>query len=250
MQRELASFAMSHGRGEPPEHVVAGLLGELFPEWREKGGEDVGLRPVGVAGTQTMQSVAETVGASEVVARVPTPLPGPAPAAASVTEARRSLRVPLGIAGAAVIAIAGLFALRAMRRDDSPAVAAPVAVPRAEPAPAPEPEPEPEPAPEPEPEPAPEPEHETPVPGHPEPKPKPKPVPATTDTGLLDLNAVPWAYVSIDGGAEEETPIRARKLSAGNHKVRIRNPVLERQRDMSIEISPGETSRYVVDLRQ
>jgi hypothetical protein len=69
-------------------------------------------------------------------------------------------------------------------------------------------------------------------------------------TGTLDLNAVPWAYVSINGGPEEETPIKARTLPAGKHKVRIRNPVLERHREMTIEISPGETSKYVVDLRQ
>ena len=68
--------------------------------------------------------------------------------------------------------------------------------------------------------------------------------------GTLDLNAVPWAYVSINGGPEEETPIKARKLPAGRHKVLIRNPVLDSRREMTVEITPGETSKYVVDLRQ
>lgn len=69
-------------------------------------------------------------------------------------------------------------------------------------------------------------------------------------TGKLDFNAVPWAYVSIDGRPEEETPIRARVLAVGRHRLRVRNPVLERVREVSIEIQAGETTRYVVDLRQ
>jgi hypothetical protein len=68
--------------------------------------------------------------------------------------------------------------------------------------------------------------------------------------GTLELNAVPWAYVSIDGGTEEETPIRGRKLAAGVHKVRIWNPVLERTRTMRVTIEAGETNRVVVDLKQ
>jgi hypothetical protein len=76
------------------------------------------------------------------------------------------------------------------------------------------------------------------------------PAAASRATGALDFNAVPWGYVSIDGLPEVETPIRARVLSVGRHRVRVRNPVLEREREVSVEIQAGETTRYVVDLRQ
>jgi hypothetical protein len=69
-------------------------------------------------------------------------------------------------------------------------------------------------------------------------------------TGTLEINAVPWAYVSIDGGPEVETPIRGRVLSAGRHRIVIRNPVLEKEREIAVDIAPGETARYVVDLNR
>jgi serine/threonine-protein kinase len=71
--------------------------------------------------------------------------------------------------------------------------------------------------------------------------------PAKTGTGTLHVNVDPWAYVSIDGGKEKETPIDAR-LSAGTHKVVISNPALKKRKDLRVVIQPGQTKRIDLDL--
>ena len=65
MQRALATWVMAErgrrGQAEPLEHALAGFLAEMFPRWREQTGKDLEGRSVGMAGTATLQSVAETV---------------------------------------------------------------------------------------------------------------------------------------------------------------------------------------------
>lgn len=66
--------------------------------------------------------------------------------------------------------------------------------------------------------------------------------------GFLNLNAIPWAYVSIDGGKTRETPLQDVGLSPGKHRLVLRNPVLEKAREIVVEIRPGQTARHIVDL--
>ena len=74
------------------------------------------------------------------------------------------------------------------------------------------------------------------------------PAPATkSGTGTLHVNVEPWAYVSIDGGKEKETPIDVR-LTAGTHKVVINNPALKKRKDLRIVMQPGQTKRIDLDL--
>ena len=269
MQRELDAWVVAErgrrGQADPLDHTLSAFLTALFPDWSERTEADALGGAAGAAGTATMQSVAETVGLDPETASRVQVLTGVRAARQtrppSEPPARRGRTVAFAsgalVAAAAVAVALGIMSARrgdadpARPADPRPAaepVAAKVLVPRPAPPPAPVPEPEPEP------EPAPIAE-EPPQPPPPRPDRKGTPTtqaPAKTakEMGTLDLNAVPWAYVSINGGPEEETPIKARKLPAGKHRVLIRNPVLERHREMTIEISPGETSKYVVDLRQ
>lgn len=71
--------------------------------------------------------------------------------------------------------------------------------------------------------------------------------PTKTATGTLHVNVEPWAYVSIDGGKEKETPIDAR-LASGTHKVVIHNPALKKRKDLRVVIQPGQTKRIDLDL--
>lgn len=269
MQRELDAWVVAErgrrGQDDPLDQALSSFLAALFPDWSERGQEGSLKGVAGDAGTATMQSVAETVGLDpEASSRVQV-LTGvraarqTRPPSSDAPASRRGRTVAFvsgALVAAAAVAIAlGIMSARRGGADPgSPAapvpppsdpVAAKVMVPA--PAPAQPIVEEPEPA-----DAGPIAEAEPPPPVRPDRKTGVNPA-ATREskkTGTLDLNAVPWAYVSINGGPEEETPIKARTLPAGKHKVRIRNPVLERHREMTIEISPGETSKYVVDLRQ
>ncbi len=246
MQRDLAGWALGErgrlGRTDPGEHALASFLASAVPGWSGPAGEGVHGRSIGLAGTATLRSLAETAGGPQA----------PPDARVESTEStRRSLRPVALLGGAAIVLVAAAALFATMRGADGPPA-------RAAGAPPPSPTPD-RPARDPESEPGVDPGR---APG-PDPTPAPDSAPvaaaeraekphrqrASAGTGTLELNAVPWAYVSIDGGAEEETPIR-RVLSAGRHRVKIRNPVLERYREIAVDISPGQTARYVVDLRQ
>jgi eukaryotic-like serine/threonine-protein kinase len=278
MQRELAGWAVGErgrrGQTDPLEHALASFLASAVPGWSARAGESAD-GAAGVAGTATLQSVAET--------RADEPPSAKREPTERVVHPRRPLALVVGGA-LALVAAAILFATTRgpsavddAAQANSQASAKPPAVR------------------------GPEPVYETstvdravestapPVspassagatprmgesasgevrasaPVSPAPTAGRRAESATSPlrrasrgvvprvtgrTGILELNAVPWAYVSIDGQPEEETPIRARVLSAGRHRVKIRNPILEQQREIAVEISPGETTRHVVDLRQ
>jgi eukaryotic-like serine/threonine-protein kinase len=268
MQRELAGWVIGErarrGDSDPLEHTLASFLAQAVPGWAEQIGEDAGGQAIGAAGTATLRSEALTMGDDKAS-------DGEEPAAVESTEPTRRSRRPLALvaAGALVLLISAAFlatrgdgsgdgagavasasepgaaASETSRADEPPARAAKRAAPapeRADPAPESEPEPRARSKPAPEPRATDE-----------------KPVPATrrasatrgrAKSGTLELNVVPWAYVSIDGGAEEETPIRARVLPVGRYTIVIRNPVLEKRREIAVNILPGETTRYVVDLHR
>ena len=253
MQRELAGWAMGErsrcGQSEPMEHALASFLAQVVPGWTERAGGDAGGRTVGVPGTATLRSVAETAADDA----------GRAAARLASTERTRPARWPFRLlAGGAIAALAAVAAALAIAGTRGEGAVDQAASPVATPAPTSVAA-------------APAADRvmtdravtavETPVStaadaAPPAPPSDPGPVPPAAKTrprratGKLDLNVVPWAYVSIDGGSEVETPIRGRVLGVGRHKIVIRNPVLERRREIALDIAPGETTRYVVDLRR
>jgi len=269
MQRELDTWVVAErgrrGQADPLDHTLSEFLTSLFPDWSERTEEDALKGSAGAAGTATMQSVAETVGLDpETASRVQVLAASRAarqtrpPPESPSSRRNRAIAFAAGVLVAVAAVAVALGVMSARRGDADPAPPAPRVEPVAARAEIPPPSPAPPPTPvavladaapagppvgEPEPPEPPPPQHKNPT----GPSATAK---QPTGMGALDLNAVPWAYVSINGGPEEETPIKARKLPAGKHKVLIRNPVLERHREMTIEISPGETSKYVVDLRQ
>jgi len=264
MQRELDTWVVAErgrrGQADPLDHALSEFLHGLFPDWSERTEEEALKGAAGAAGTATMQSVAETVGLDpetasrvQVLTAVRSARQTRPPSEPKTSTRGRTVAFAAGALAAAAAAVAIVLVVNSRRGDADPVKPTPPI--EAPPVLAVEPAP---PAVEP---PVEEPAADIadaapPAPAH-EPERhgerKNGSTPAAKEpkaTGTLDLNAVPWAYVSINGGPEEETPIKARKLPAGRHKVLIRNPVLDSRREMTIEISPGETSKYVVDLRQ
>jgi len=68
-------------------------------------------------------------------------------------------------------------------------------------------------------------------------------------TGLLSINAVPWANVSVDGGEIGTTPLANVALPIGSHDVVWRHPQLgERRR--TIVITARTPTRIGMDFRQ
>ena len=68
-------------------------------------------------------------------------------------------------------------------------------------------------------------------------------------TGLLSINAVPWANVWVDGGEIGTTPLANIPLSIGSHEVMWRHPQMgERRR--TIVITARTPTRIGMDFRQ
>ncbi len=66
--------------------------------------------------------------------------------------------------------------------------------------------------------------------------------------GTLEVNAIPWAHVFVDGRSAGETPLLGLRLDAGVHAIRLVNEPLGASRELRVEIRPGEASRVVVQL--
>jgi serine/threonine-protein kinase len=73
--------------------------------------------------------------------------------------------------------------------------------------------------------------------------------PVIKKKGLLTLNALPWAHVTIDGASAPDTPIRALSLPAGPHAVKLSCPPTGRDFKLTIMVEPDAEVRRVVDLR-
>jgi hypothetical protein len=57
----------------------------------------------------------------------------------------------------------------------------------------------------------------------------------TLPTGLLSINALPWAEVSLDGQAVGTTPLANLSVQIGRHEIVWRHPTLgERRQTVSI----------------
>jgi hypothetical protein len=64
----------------------------------------------------------------------------------------------------------------------------------------------------------------------------------------VNLNAVPWADVTIDGKDMGQTPLANLMLSIGNHLVTFRNPQFG-DKQVNVTVSLKEPARVAVDMR-
>jgi serine/threonine-protein kinase len=65
----------------------------------------------------------------------------------------------------------------------------------------------------------------------------------------LRINSRPWAEVSIDGRPVGNTPLMNLTLSAGAHRVRLRNPQFGLEKTIKVQIVAGDVQTKVVDLQ-
>jgi hypothetical protein len=65
----------------------------------------------------------------------------------------------------------------------------------------------------------------------------------------VNLNAVPWADVTIDGKDMGQTPLANLMLTIGNHLVTFRNPQFG-DKQVNVTVSLKEPARVAVDMRQ
>jgi hypothetical protein len=71
----------------------------------------------------------------------------------------------------------------------------------------------------------------------------------TLPQGRLNINADPWATVSVDGRAVGETPLANLPLQIGSHEVTFRHPVFGEKRETTIVKADGVT-RVSVNMQQ
>jgi PEGA domain len=67
--------------------------------------------------------------------------------------------------------------------------------------------------------------------------------------GTLNINAQPWATVSVDGTVIGETPIGNYSLPIGSHEVVLRHPELGERRQ-TVVVGVGSPARVGLDLRR
>ena len=69
-------------------------------------------------------------------------------------------------------------------------------------------------------------------------------------TGTLNVNAIPWAYVYIDGKKmHKPTPLVGLRLKPGAHTVRLVNPKLGLKATRQVHIKRGKKIDLVVELK-
>lgn len=67
--------------------------------------------------------------------------------------------------------------------------------------------------------------------------------------GLVSINALPWANVSIDGKLVGTTPLGNLKVPVGQHEIMWRHPMYG-QRRMTVQVAAKSPLRVSVDFRQ
>ncbi|HEY5935404.1 MAG TPA: serine/threonine-protein kinase [Kofleriaceae bacterium] len=74
--------------------------------------------------------------------------------------------------------------------------------------------------------------------------------PVVLEPATLAVRVVPWAMVSIDGGAPRriEPPVERIEIPPGRHVVELANPVSGRSERRVVELAPGEVSSLTSDL--
>jgi hypothetical protein len=71
----------------------------------------------------------------------------------------------------------------------------------------------------------------------------------TLRPGTLNVNAVPWAQVFVDGRDVGETPLGGIALTPGRHEVTFRHPDLGERRQ-EVTVRSGASTRLSLDLRR
>jgi PEGA domain len=74
------------------------------------------------------------------------------------------------------------------------------------------------------------------------------PISIDLPSGVVNLNASPWAEVWIDGQRVGETPIGNLSVPIGPHEVIFRNPQLGEKRH-AISVTTGTPVRLSVDMK-
>ena len=67
-------------------------------------------------------------------------------------------------------------------------------------------------------------------------------------TGRFSINAIPWAEVYMDGRKLGNTPLRAQKVSVGEHRFHLLHPPNGRSFDFRARIEVDRGQIFVVDL--
>ena len=81
-------------------------------------------------------------------------------------------------------------------------------------------------------------------------KPKKKPNEDAGEWGWLNINSVPWSYVTVDGNRlEGHTPYRKIKLRKGAHTLVFENPELRLKAVQNVTVSPWEETNIGVRLK-
>jgi len=78
----------------------------------------------------------------------------------------------------------------------------------------------------------------------------PRHPPVRAANGTVNLNAVPWAEVIIDGRKLGNTPIKSVSLSPGRHRVSLFNPAQKLRREIVIEVDSKKTETFLIDVRR
>jgi hypothetical protein len=73
-------------------------------------------------------------------------------------------------------------------------------------------------------------------------------LPVNVPNGTLNINATPWAAVSIDGNAYGETPLGNISIAPGEHEIVFRHPQLGEKREKAL-VRPGASTRIAVTLK-
>jgi PEGA domain len=66
--------------------------------------------------------------------------------------------------------------------------------------------------------------------------------------GTLNINATPWAAVSIDGNSYGETPLGNVSVAPGEHEIVFRHPQFGERREKAV-VRPGASTRIAVTLK-
>jgi hypothetical protein len=75
------------------------------------------------------------------------------------------------------------------------------------------------------------------------------PLAVTPPNGTININAVPWAEVLIDGKVIGETPIGNLSLSLGNHEITFRHPQFAELRQTAL-VRSDTITRVSVNLQR
>jgi hypothetical protein len=75
------------------------------------------------------------------------------------------------------------------------------------------------------------------------------PVKIEWPTGVIAVNALPWAEVWIDGNKVGDTPIGNLSLPIGPHEITFRNPELGELKH-AVTVALNSPARVSVDLRK